>query len=332
MIKMDGYKSGFSGDDVVALLKKVRDLSPEDIESRIKLLENGGFQLSEPFLLKEIEDWLDNHPEATTTVQDGSLSEEKFNDDLKKKTINNYLTPEMYGAIGDGKHDDTDAFEKLLEKAGRIIHLSDGKKYKISRTLTLRAYTKIYGNASLICDGAYLFDMDGQWNIALEGITIDGNKNNICFKSSQSYWRNASFVNITIQNFDTVFDGFRCYYLSAVNCQFYGRIIGKIYGGDSNLTNCFFGITGNASSDVGLQLYGFSFSRFVGYWFDGSVNPLTSPSLVSMRSSTGLIFTDCVFDYSGGHAVLLEDSGQCEVSLDRCTLRGIASSGDAKGW
>lgn len=32
-----------------------------------------------------IEDWLDEHPEATTTVQDGSISEEKLNSELQEK-------------------------------------------------------------------------------------------------------------------------------------------------------------------------------------------------------------------------------------------------------
>lgn len=32
-----------------------------------------------------IEDWLDNHPEATTTIQDGSVTEEKLHSDLREK-------------------------------------------------------------------------------------------------------------------------------------------------------------------------------------------------------------------------------------------------------
>ena len=42
--------------------------------------------------------WLDDHPEATTTVQDGSLTEAKFSDALKLKTIKDYVTPQMFGA------------------------------------------------------------------------------------------------------------------------------------------------------------------------------------------------------------------------------------------
>lgn len=54
-----------------------------------------------------INDWLDEHPEATTTVQDGAITEVKFSDALKLKTIKDYVTPEMFGAVGDGVSDDS---------------------------------------------------------------------------------------------------------------------------------------------------------------------------------------------------------------------------------
>lgn len=61
-----------------------------------------------------VENWLDDHPEATTTVQDGSLTEVKFTDALKLKTVNNYVTPEMFGAKGDGVTDDSTAITNCM--------------------------------------------------------------------------------------------------------------------------------------------------------------------------------------------------------------------------
>ena len=55
-----------------------------------------------------VDDWLDGHPEATTTVQDGSLEEVKFANSLKLLTIKDYNTPQMFGASGDGMNDDTE--------------------------------------------------------------------------------------------------------------------------------------------------------------------------------------------------------------------------------
>lgn len=75
---------------------------------------------------REIHKWLDEHPEATTTVQDGALTEEKFSDGLKLKAIKDYVTPEVYGAKGDGVTDDSNAFQRMLNECkstGKIIYL-----------------------------------------------------------------------------------------------------------------------------------------------------------------------------------------------------------------
>lgn len=49
-----------------------------------------------------------------------------------------YLTPIMYGAVGDGKHDDTDALREALyesNKQGRILYIPSGYNFKVSGTL-----------------------------------------------------------------------------------------------------------------------------------------------------------------------------------------------------
>ena len=48
----------------VGLIKSLAKINPEDVKS-------------------SVEDWLDDHPEATTTVQDGSITREKLHSDLQ---------------------------------------------------------------------------------------------------------------------------------------------------------------------------------------------------------------------------------------------------------
>lgn len=97
-----------------------------------------------------IDDWLDNHPEATTTVQDGAITEAKLANALKLKTINQYVTPEMFGAVGDGVTDDTTAIENLFNNDGIII-FDPTKEYRVSEPITVSSNT-IVCNASLIFD------------------------------------------------------------------------------------------------------------------------------------------------------------------------------------
>lgn len=80
--------------------------------------------------------WLDNHPEATTTVQDGSIEEIKINKNFLPWIKKDYVTPEMFGAVGDGVTDDTKAIQKALDNSDCLIFLN--KTYIVSSTLYIK--------------------------------------------------------------------------------------------------------------------------------------------------------------------------------------------------
>lgn len=65
-----------------------------------------------------------------------------------------YITPEMYGAKGDGKTDDSAAIQAAIDAAGRSATIYLGKKeYKISTGITI---TK--NRAHFVCDGILKYD------------------------------------------------------------------------------------------------------------------------------------------------------------------------------
>lgn len=81
--------------------------------------------------------WLNDHPEATTSVEDHSLTYEK----LVNGTLG-FVTPEMYGAKGDGVTDDTEALKECID-SGNVVHLLG--TYMISEGINLHGNLQIYG-------------------------------------------------------------------------------------------------------------------------------------------------------------------------------------------
>lgn len=81
--------------------------------------------------------WLDNHPEATTTVQDGVITEAKMASTFLPYIKNNCITPQMYGAKGNGVNDDTNAIQTALD-TGKVVFFPEGI-YKVTSPLIIHA-------------------------------------------------------------------------------------------------------------------------------------------------------------------------------------------------
>lgn len=106
---------------------------------------------------ESVQNWLDAHPEATTTVEDGSLTYKK----LVNGTLG-FVTPEMFGAKGDGTTDDIIPLQNAINFAFENcipVHLL-GKNYLISKPLIVWARQNhapvrknIIGGTKLIGEG-----------------------------------------------------------------------------------------------------------------------------------------------------------------------------------
>ena len=86
-----------------------------------------------------VTDWLDDHPDATTTVEDGAITRAKLNSDLQEKTD---AVPALKSAI-----DDTD---DVLEIASgmRPIHFTDGGYIKYESVGTVVSLTPVSSSAT----------------------------------------------------------------------------------------------------------------------------------------------------------------------------------------
>lgn len=125
--------------------------------------------------------------EGTTAIEfdDGGLWDvvmgptKKVFDDIRKK----YVTPEDFGAVGDGDSDDTEALNAWANAVG-LKYGTPGAIYKLSGNLTLPANSFFdFSGATIRCDQGFVGDgminiPANRENIVLMNLTLDGNEVN----------------------------------------------------------------------------------------------------------------------------------------------------------
>lgn len=182
-------------------------------------------------------------------------------DTLVAELINNntstFVTPEMYGCIGNGEVDDTEKMQNCINDAISMKKpIFAFGNYLITKSLKLNGSITIYGNKNSISadlldneftfiytGNDYLFDTDLEYNTSLfENISIKGNETNKCFKNTgyRNRWNNVSMYNF------------------AKGIHFYGQI--SIWRGENDIENCYFYNVNNAI-EIDHKLYADSYIK-----------------------------------------------------------------------
>lgn len=170
--------------------------------------------------------WLNEHPEATTTVQDKSLTIDK----MVVGTLG-YVTPKMFGAKCDGITDDTDSFNKMINFAkGKNIAIILNGEYRLAE-LNIDDYVTIQGNSSkIICNKVTISKPITDNNHTIisnvtfdceNGVVINGGKNIIL--TCCTILTDNIGIEITRVNTDNL-----CYENIIENCCIYAKTVGKI--------------------------------------------------------------------------------------------------------
>lgn len=84
-----------------------------------------------------VNDWLDKHPEATTSVLDHSLTMDK----MVIGTLG-YVTPQNFGAVADGATDDSGAFQSAIDSGAKYLFIPEGT-YRLETPVNIPSNTKI---------------------------------------------------------------------------------------------------------------------------------------------------------------------------------------------
>lgn len=217
---------------------------------------------SDEIVAQAVTEWLDAHPEATTTVLDHSLTYEK----LINGTLG-FLTPEMFGAKGDGVTDDTAAMKDLFDAAStasfpstillngkstyllvpednnlqqRLLPITRGV-HVIGNGATIKIADNTDGYSSIIGHGSA--DLTG---LCIEGVTFDCNSSNTKpFTTGNvfgaSVLDSARQVVLVKKGYDFVFKNNVVKNSACTNCI--------TYSGDGNTANCI--IDGNSFLSMG---------------------------------------------------------------------------------
>lgn len=161
--------------------------------------------------------WLDDHPEATTTVEDHSLTHKK----LINGTLG-FVTPEMFGAVGDGITDDTNAWQAAVDFG---LAVKAGKSSYKCGTITVTKNIDIDCNkARFICTEDKLFDCEGEVITTLQNES-DYSKNQSDYVISNVVY--ANYTGFAMLKGTNNYEKSRDYYRGGFVCEFYeGRITG----------------------------------------------------------------------------------------------------------
>lgn len=315
-----------TGDKIGALKE---DLDTE--RKRIDVLNDGGLNLKDEVIDTSIKQWLTDHPEATTTVQDGALNVGKFSDALKKR---DFINVSDY-ADNTGKADCSDIVQGLIDKnPGKLLFFPFGV-YLFKKTIVIKNDINILGctyfwDTSNKCT---ILKYDGDANTSF--IVVNGVSGNHIKIGVSNITLHSDAYSISINNSATEYSSM---YTEKISKEAVNGI------------------------DCGLLSLGSSFNNVYAHGFSGIGLNLGRTATVSQCGASFCKYgfelgqdtqADCIQTQFCGNGILIEDGdglfadnvqiyeslyygcvvsrlsvGRLDVNIDQCGYSGIYFYGD----
>lgn len=233
-----------SADVEAALVLKADRATTDEIREDLDKLNSGSLIIKDNVIKDDINNWLNEHPEATTTVQDGVITESKIYADFLPYIKNDYVTPKMFGAVGDGVTDDSDAIQLAID-SNYSVYIPKGV-YKCNKSIKLNNLigkhiigengTDSFAGARIVFDECDGFVIDGCTSLVIDNLIIYVSQGFSAIKCPCTENRTAK----------TIFS----------NCTFKGSGNGITFdcsSGYNTITNCYFGNTGDYGIGLGIN-------------------------------------------------------------------------------
>lgn len=236
---------------------------------------------------------------------------DQINEDVEH--LKNYVTPQMYGAKGDGVTDDTTAFQnalnKILELGGGTLYIPKGNYY-ITPLTPVPCNIIITGSGEssiLVCNGS-IFDFAQNDSVKL----FHYHFNNLQFRQNteDGYSIDAKY---TMQTANQTFG------IRVDNCKFtstttkIGGAIRLVHYADFYITNSLF-----VETNDGIYINNVVNAFIIGCNFTGVVKPLHVQGDEGSETSTcGIMVDSCKF-IANDNAPILEHADY--VTLNHCMI------------
>lgn len=197
---------------------KIFKLFPEGADKEVEDYEPGEEELLSRYMDDEL-DLSSTHPVENQVIARAIAQLTASHEATHNAVAKLHVTPEMYGAIGDGKADDTEALQMAIDNASSVVSLGN-KTYYVSGTLFLKSNISIVGHGTKIFRAssagvvANTFRGVDIKNVNIEGIEFVSEHNQEIV--SKEVDGNGKASNIDALHFQYIEN------LRVVNCKFSG--------------------------------------------------------------------------------------------------------------
>lgn len=233
------------------------------LTGRVDRLNEGGLEVSDELINTKVDTWLTEHPEAIATILDGSVTTDKLSDgsvttaklsegsvtmdklslDLRQISRYDCVTPEQYGAVGDGATDDSAAFISALASDKPLLVSQNYRVSNITLPSIVYGYGQIVGDVDITTNESNIegIKIQGRVTLTAGDLVITNCKftdGEVVLHNGGNRFTNCSFSNtpITAQSESNVANNFYNCLFSTTN-QFQGSPSNLIVTG-GQITGC----------------------------------------------------------------------------------------------